>query len=95
MLLVRGKGRKERIVPFGSKAKQALTDYLSIREKILWETKTGSPAMFLNARGRRLTTRSVDRLVKKYVRKFGPDVTCRASTPDSRARRRALSHRAA
>ena len=30
--------------------------------------------MFLNARGRRLTTRSVDRLVKKYVRKFGPDV---------------------
>ena len=74
MVLVRGKGRKERIVPFGSKAKEAITAYLPIREKILWETKTGSPALFLNARGRRLTTRSVDRLVKKYVRRFGPDL---------------------
>ena len=74
MVLVRGKGRKERIVPFGSKAKEAITAYLPIREKILWETKTGSPALFLNARGRRLTTRSVDRLVKKYVRRFGPNL---------------------
>ena len=30
--------------------------------------------MFLNTRGRRLTTRSVDRLVKSYVRSFGPEV---------------------
>ena len=74
MVLVRGKGRKERIVPFGSKAKEAITNYLPIREKILWEAKTGSPALFLNARGRRLTTRSVDRLVKKYVRRFGPNL---------------------
>jgi integrase/recombinase XerC len=74
MLLVRGKGRKERIVPFGSKAKQALEEYLPGRERILWEHKTGSPAMFLNARGRRLTTRSVDRLVKRSVRSFGPNV---------------------
>jgi integrase/recombinase XerC len=72
IVLVRGKGRKERIVPFGSKAKQALTDYLQVREKILWESKSGSTALFLNARGRRLTTRSVDRLVKKYVRRFVP-----------------------
>lgn len=74
MVLVRGKGRKERIVPFGSKAKQALTDYLPAREKLLWETKTASPALFLNAHGRRLTARSVDRLVKKYVRRFVPSV---------------------
>jgi integrase/recombinase XerC len=74
MLLVRGKGRKERIVPFGSKAKQALEDYLPERERVLWENKTASPALFLNARGRRLTTRSVDRLVKSYVRSFGPNV---------------------
>ena len=74
MVLVRGKGRKERIVPFGSKARQAITEYLAVREKILGEMRTGSAALFLNARGRRLTTRSVDRLLKKYVRKFGPNV---------------------
>jgi integrase/recombinase XerC len=75
VVLVRGKGRKERIVPFGSKAKQALDAYLPLREKILWETKSGSPALFLNAAwGRRLTTRSVARFVKKYVRRFGPNL---------------------
>ena len=75
MLLVRGKGRKERIVPFGSKAQQALNDYLPIRERILMEAKkTGQAALFLNARGARLTSRSIDRMVKKYVRAFGPNV---------------------
>jgi integrase/recombinase XerC len=75
MLLVRGKGRKERIVPFGSKAKQALEDYLPVREKLLMEVrKTGQTALFLNTKGARLTTRSVDRLLKKYVLTFGPNV---------------------
>jgi len=72
MVLVRGKGRKERIVPFGSKAQQALLAYLPLRAKLLREHRTGSPALFLNARGARLTTRSVGRLVKKHVRTFGP-----------------------
>jgi integrase/recombinase XerC len=74
MVLVRGKGRKERIVPFGSKAKDALGAYLPVREKILAETKTATPAMFLNAKGGRLTARSVDRLVKKYIRALGLNV---------------------
>ncbi len=75
MLLVRGKGRKERIVPFGSKAAQALNDYLPVRERILMEAKRrGEAALFLNAHGERLTTRSVDRLLKKYVKAFGPQV---------------------
>src|SRR5579872_2195228 len=75
MLLVRGKGRKERIVPFGSKAATALNEYLPVREKILMEArKTGQIALFLNTKGVRLTTRSVDRLLKKYVRTFGPNV---------------------
>jgi integrase/recombinase XerC len=73
-VLVRGKGRKERIVPFGSKARQTLDDYLPVREKLLREWRTGDPALFLNARGRRLTTRSVDRLLKKYVRLMGPNI---------------------
>jgi integrase/recombinase XerC len=74
LVLVRGKGRKERIVPFGSKAKQSLSDYLPVREKLLREWRTGDAALFLNARGRRLTARSVDRLLKKYVRALGPNI---------------------
>jgi integrase/recombinase XerC len=75
MLLVRGKGRKERIVPFGSKAKQALNEYLPIRKGILMKAKkSGQTALFLNTHGERLTTRSVDRLLKKYVSAFGPKV---------------------
>ncbi len=74
MLLVRGKGRKERIVPFGSKAKEALDAYLAVREKILRERKATSSALFLNARAGRLTARSVGRLVKHYVRTFGPKI---------------------
>ncbi len=74
MLLVRGKGRKERIVPFGSKAREALDAYLAGREKILRERKTTSSALFLNARAGRLTTRSVGRLVKHYVRTLGPKI---------------------
>ena len=77
MVLVRGKGRKERMVPFGSKAKDALAAYLPVREKVLMESRGAgpvSPALFLNARGGRLTTRSVDRLVKKYIRALGLNV---------------------
>lgn len=74
IVLVLGKGRKERIVPFGSKAKQAIAEYLPAREKVLRERKTGSSALFLNARGRRLSARSVDRLVKSYVRTMGPNI---------------------
>lgn len=73
-VLVRGKGRKERIVPFGSKARTALENYLPVRAKLLQERHTGAPALFLNARGQRLSTRSVDRLVKSYVRQYGPNV---------------------
>jgi len=74
LVLVRGKGRKERIVPFGRKAGEALEAYLPVRERILMENRTSGHALFLNARGRRLTTRSVDRLLKKYVKIFGPNV---------------------
>jgi integrase/recombinase XerC len=69
-----GKGRKERMVPFGSKAKNALSNYLPVREKILKQAKAASSALFLSLRGERLTTRSVHRIVKNYVRSFGPNV---------------------
>jgi integrase/recombinase XerC len=74
---VRGKGNKERIVPFGSKAEEALEAYWPIREQLLAQsgparsrrgTAPRSEAIFLNYAGRRLTQRSVGRIVKKYVR---------------------------
>jgi len=67
---VLGKGRKERIVPFGSKALAALEAYWPGREQ--WLRKAGSrsayEAVFLNPAGGRLTTRSVRNIVKKYTR---------------------------
>jgi integrase/recombinase XerC len=74
MLRVRGKGNKERIVPYGSKAQEALERYWPVREELLAQTSTRrraaphTDAVFLNYTGRRLTQRSVGRIVKKYVR---------------------------
>ena len=71
MVRVLGKGRKERIVPFGGKAAEALRAYWPVRERLLREgggATIESQAVFLNYMGRRLTQRSVGRIVKKYVR---------------------------
>jgi integrase/recombinase XerC len=77
MLRVRGKGNKERIVPYGSKAQEALEKYWGLREELLLQKAAARggrrgpahvQAVFLNYAGRRLTQRSVGRIVKKYVR---------------------------
>ena len=77
MLRVRGKGNKERIVPYGSKAQEALDKYWPLREQLLLQSSGGGAtrnpppltnAVFLNYAGRRLTQRSVGRIVKKYVK---------------------------
>jgi integrase/recombinase XerC len=68
---VRGKGRKERFVPFGSKAYGALTAYLHARSALLAEApehKRDAKVVFLNYQGTRLTTRSIGRLIEKYVK---------------------------
>jgi integrase/recombinase XerC len=67
LVRVRGKGKKERIVPFGRKALQALEDYRRARTALA-EGGDASEAFFLNYRGGRLTTRSVQRMVHKYIR---------------------------
>ena len=64
LVRVKGKGKKERIIPVGSKAVKALQNYLP--ERILIKKK--SRALFLNRRGGRLTQRSVRRIVDKYSR---------------------------
>lgn len=66
---VRGKGRKEREVPFGGKAAQALERYLDVRKKAL-PPNHEEPALLLHHWGgklRRLTARSIERIVKRYA----------------------------
>lgn len=63
MVRVLGKGRKERIVPFGARAGAALDAYLPIRT----QARPRTDALFVNARGSRLTDRSVRLLVAKRV----------------------------
>jgi integrase/recombinase XerC len=75
-ILIRGKGKKERYVPFGDSARAALTVYLPARQKALLEKQKNTPALLINRRGGRLTTRSVGRIVKQIAMAKGlsPDV---------------------
>jgi integrase/recombinase XerC len=70
MLRVLGKGRKERVVPYGGKAQTAFEAYWPVRDEILAHprTKAAPEAVFLNHLGGRLTDRSVHMLVRKYAR---------------------------
>ena len=76
LILIRGKGSKERYVPFGDAVKSALATYLPARQQTLSERQKSTPALLINARGGRLTTRSVGRIVKKIAvaKGLSPDV---------------------
>jgi integrase/recombinase XerC len=75
-ILIRGKGKKERYVPFGDSVKGALSPYLQVRQALLSETRKNSNALLINQRGGRLTTRSVGRIIKKIAvaKGLSPDV---------------------
>lgn len=73
LLKVRGKGAKERIVPFGSKAADALRRYLEVRPSLPANDDGEDQPLFLNHRGRRITTRSIRRLFDRYVRQAALD----------------------
>ena len=63
LVKVHGKGSKERIVPFGSKAEEAVRAWIAVRGDL------DEPALFVNYRGQRITARSVRRLFDGYIRK--------------------------
>jgi integrase/recombinase XerC len=93
-ILIRGKGKKERYVPFGGSALAALSVYLPWRQQLLATLKNtlksppknnisaksmparGMPALLVNQRGGRLTTRSVGRIIKRIAvaKGLSPDV---------------------
>jgi len=79
-ILIRGKGKKERYVPFGGSALAALSVYLPWRQQLLATLNStlksppkktiparGMPALLVNQRGGRLTTRSVGRIIKRIA----------------------------
>jgi integrase/recombinase XerC len=83
-ILIRGKGKKERYVPFGGSALAALGVYLPWRQKLVATLRSvskstnarGTAALLINQRGGRLTTRSVGRIVKRIAvaKGLSPDV---------------------
>jgi len=78
VLRVIGKGRKERISPLGKYAVKALDNWMEVRQPNP-QNKDGNP-LFLNKFGKRLTTRSIGRMLDKYLMLTGLD---RQSTPHS------------
>ena len=75
-ILIRGKGKKQRYVPFGEPVKGALAAYLPRRQARLAESRRNTPALLINQRGGRLTSRSVGRIIKKIAvaKGLSPDV---------------------
>lgn len=73
ILTVRGKGRKERLAPLGSYALKALKRWLAVRKLSPREPQGAAAPVFLNKHGRRLSTRSVGRLLEKYLKLTGLD----------------------
>jgi len=72
LVKIRGKGNKERIVPMGRAAAETVVAYLGAREGPSGGAGAHRRApLFLNHRGGRLTPRSVERLLEKYLRKSG------------------------
>jgi len=69
-ILVRGKGRKERQVPYGSKAAEALEKYLAVRV-----APPGERALLMNHRGSRLSDRGARGIVKFYARMISGDAS--------------------
>jgi integrase/recombinase XerC len=81
-MIVRGKGKRERVVPLGSHALTAIHSYLQILDadprfaKIRQNHETGQPmALFVNKSGTRLSSRSVRRKLDKYLDQVGLDPT--------------------
>lgn len=76
VVLIRGKGKKQRYVPLVGAADAALKSYLEARRQVLAQARKSTAKLFINRRGGPLTTRSVGRIVKQVAIAKGlpPDV---------------------
>ncbi len=73
LLRVRGKGRKERLAPIGSHAAKALKTWLADRKLAEGVARGEEAPIFVNRFGKRITTRSVARMLEKYLKETGLD----------------------
>lgn len=74
LVRIRGKGRKERLAPLGSFAVAAIESWLARRQVHPKEPAGAEAPIFVNRFGRRLTTRSVGRMLEKYLRETSLDL---------------------
>jgi tyrosine recombinase XerC len=71
---VLGKGKKERIIPVGREALEVLKNYLNLRKfAFKGKSKMNGEMIFLNRSGKRLSARSIGRIVKKYAVQISED----------------------
>jgi integrase/recombinase XerC len=75
VIRVRGKGKRERVIPIGPGAVKAVIHYLDLRRGILQTAKHDPDALFINKHGQRLSTRSVRRKLDKYLLEAGLDLS--------------------
>jgi integrase/recombinase XerC len=80
VLRVQGKGRRERLAPIGTYAADALRGWLGVRKLHVHESTGAGAPLFVNKFGRRITTRSVARMLEKYLKLAGLDAR---TTPHS------------
>lgn len=70
-LRVIGKGAKERIIYLNTACRDALGDYLAVRGAGFDETTAASPALFLSSRGQRISNKTVQWMINKYLKRAG------------------------
>jgi len=70
-ILVRGKGKKERIVPIADMHIQMINEYIDVKQDICKGYLADNEVVFINKYGSRLTDRSVRRIVEKYLKMAG------------------------
>jgi integrase/recombinase XerC len=71
VIKARGKGRRERVVPIGSFALQAIKRYIEVRAQVPSINEKDPDALFLNRFGDRLSSRSIRKIIDKYIRVTG------------------------
>jgi integrase/recombinase XerC len=74
LVRVRGKGRRERLSPLGSFAIKAIEQWRSVRRLSAKEARSPEKPLFVNRLGTRITTRSVGRMLEKYLKQTGLDL---------------------